>query len=174
VPERLNGPVLKTGGRKSRGFESHPLRQALALAVLTPALILVCAGCSTLGPRSFTVTLPQTGDVAPLPVQLIDTTGSVTGLELPPVGEPLAPVQGSVQPVAGRSNAVVLEWTGGACDEKVEVELPAAQPTAFTLTTRHGLGGCFLVGVSRRVVIVFLTPVDPNEMTLTTVFEPIL
>ncbi len=27
VPERLNGPVLKTGGRKSRGFESHPLRQ---------------------------------------------------------------------------------------------------------------------------------------------------
>ena len=27
VPERLNGPVLKTGGRKPRGFESHPLRQ---------------------------------------------------------------------------------------------------------------------------------------------------
>ena len=27
VPERLNGAVLKTVGRKPRGFESHPLRQ---------------------------------------------------------------------------------------------------------------------------------------------------
>ena len=29
VAERLNAAVLKTAGRKSRGFESHPLRQYL-------------------------------------------------------------------------------------------------------------------------------------------------
>ncbi len=37
VPERLNGPVLKTGARKCRGFESHPLRHRLPVATFAGA-----------------------------------------------------------------------------------------------------------------------------------------
>ena len=32
----MNGPVLKTGGRKSRGFESHPLRQVSRTSAAAP------------------------------------------------------------------------------------------------------------------------------------------
>ena len=136
-------------------------------------LALALAGCSLLGPRTFTLTFPKFEDFAPLPVALTDVSGTVTAIDLQPSGPAAAPIANAVRPIEGRSNAVVLDWTGGACDEQVEVDVEVSGRTTFTLTTHHGLGGCFAVGVQRRLVVLFATPVDASTMTIETVFVPI-
>ena len=107
MPERLNGPVLKTGGRKSRGFESHPLRQPPAvaniapilgrpvvdLAVLLSAMVIavVLVGCSSVGVRTFGYAFPPEGGRPGLPVLLTDHAGAVAQLdEAPPGLQPVA------------------------------------------------------------------------------------
>ena len=99
VPERLNGPVLKTGGRKSRGFESHPLRQhsLAAIVVLVLPLLLaavVVGACSLVPGRQFPFGFLENGAAPELQGVLNDKTGAVVRVTTIQHMEPPPPIDG--------------------------------------------------------------------------------
>jgi hypothetical protein len=169
VPERLNGPVLKTGGRKSRGFESHPLRHEpwlLALALL--------AGCYVQNrdapePRYFQFVFPASGQLAALPGQVADLTGMVSAVDVDPASPPVAVGDRPfVRSAPGRPTAVVVGWSGGTCDQRADLELGESgrRTPVFTLKLLSGHGGCHLEEVQRLLVVSFDHAVDPAAFEL--------
>jgi hypothetical protein len=164
VPERLNGPVLKTGARKCRGFESHPLRQALHLAA-----VLLLAGCSVFGTRTFGYAFPADEFLDALPVTLTDQTGLVTNLDEAPADfQPL--IDEGFQTVPGDSRAIVVHWLGGFCDSGVAIDARDTGTVTFTLTTTRKPGVCELGAIQRALRIDLARPLDPSMINF--VIEP--
>ena len=168
VPERLNGPVLKTGGRESRGFESHPLRHVVILVV---ALLL--AGCYARNPdlrepRYFQLALPGLAGAPAVPMQVADPMGMITGADIDPRNPPVrvADVQGLVAQVPGRPDALLVGWPGG-CEERADLALePSELGPNFTLKLLLRPGGCDGAIVARRVIVAFAAPVTAADFNL--------
>jgi hypothetical protein len=128
--------------------------------------LVVAAGCSAFGPRSFEVAfapLPDAG-IQALPTTLVDATGTVTAVivavDVPIVGDgPTA--------VAGDANSVVVTWMGGMCDRRVDLRLEERDGgLRLSGTTQADFGGCRLAGISRSLVIRFLLPVDVERFVV--------
>ena len=165
VPERLNGPVLKTGGRKSRGFESHPLRHAL-LSILAVAVLLV--GCS-LTARKFDLSFPAADNLAELPVVVTDETGLVGTIEIVRIDPPPVLPRGFVT-IAGHPNAVAVHWVGGACEASVAITVSGSDQLTFAVAITAGPGACDAMGIQRAVRIDLGRPVDVSRTSVT--FDP--
>ena len=164
VPERLNGPVLKTGARKCRGFESHPLRQPTGAGLASLAVALLVIGCQLLPARTFVHTFPAAEGGQPLPLTLTDRTGLVTGLDAAPDGFQLLADDG-FGAVPGRPRALVAHWVGGACDDRVAI---TAEGPGLTLTVETTVRpvACEGVGILRAVVIELAAPLDRSRTSI--------
>jgi hypothetical protein len=161
VPERLNGPVLKTGARKCRGFESHPLRHARLLAAL--ALI---AGCSFLPGRQFAFGFPARDGIPELRGVLTDTTGSVTKVTTIGDMHPVPPIDRGMTMLGDDGNSVIAYWMD-ACDESVAIAVTPDGGTTIAVTTKPSRLACDLPGIRRYVRIQFAAPLDPNRTSIT-------
>ena len=162
MPERLNGPVLKTGGRKSRGFESHPLRHAVPVWIA--ALLVI--GCSLLPGKQFTYTFPALPDhtIEALPVVLTDKTGGVVGLADAPGGLPPAPVESGMTTSPAFPNGFVIFWTGGACDQRVEISAEGSGSVDYVVKTITKPVACDALGIRRSVLVQLAGPADPDRI----------
>jgi hypothetical protein len=133
------------------------------LAAVLAALLL--ASCSVLLPaRTFTVVIEGEGNLQPVTVQLVDETGTVTGIALAEPG--FVPAPDVIQAVDGQPNAVAIGWVGGACDRQVDIEFRANTIPTFTVATRVADGACDLMGVLRGVVITFRGPAEVDRMMI--------
>ena len=160
VPERLNGPVLKTGGRKSRGFESHPLRHALLAAIA-----LALAGCSFLPGRQIVFGFPARDGVPELRGVLTDTTGSVTRVTTIEGMDPVPPFDRGMMTLGDEPNTRVVYWID-ACDESVAIAVTPEGGVTIRVTTTPRAGPCDLVGIRRYVRIWFNAPPDDSRTTV--------
>ena len=194
MPERLNGPVLKTGARKCRGFESHPLRHALAalLAALLLAscyarnpnlsvttltrrlgllgVVLLVAACSLLPGRQFVFGFQAQGVQPEVTGVLTDKTGTVTRVTTVQGIDPAPPIDRGMMTFADRPNSVLAHWIGGACDENLAILVTPDGGTTITVTPGSPAQVCDMVGIQRYVMIEFANPVDVMQTTIK--FEP--
>ena len=68
-----------------------------------------------------------------------------------------------VQAVAGRDDAVLLIWMGGACDDRAIVTIDQdAERFRATIKTPRFIGGCTAVGILRGVLLMLSEPVGPD------------
>jgi hypothetical protein len=160
----LNGPVLKTGGRKSRGFESHPLRQAARLGFAVAALLAVDA-CAFLPGRQFAFGFPARDGVPELRGILEDKTGTVTQVTTIEGMDPVPPFDRGSMIVGDRSDSVIAHWIDG-CEEAVGVEVVDNGSVTVAITLQPTAAACELVGVRRYLRIRFSEPLDVMETTV--------
>ena len=158
MPERLNGPVLKTGGRKSRGFESHPLRHALA-ACLAAAVLAGCAFTV----QSFILSFPAQGEVPELHGVLNDQTGLVVSVEDVVPGP--APVAEFMSRDPTKPNQVVIQWRSESCDARVEITVSGTEHLTILVEPKSRERICELGGAPRAVLIEFSRPLDLAKTT---------
>lgn len=68
-----------------------------------------------------------------------------------------------MQAVAGRADAVVLAWMGGACDDRAIVTIEqAGDRYRVTVESQTSAMGCSAVGISRAVLLSLTQPVGPD------------
>ena len=156
---------MKTGGRKSRGFESHPLRHTLVLILAVAALLATCSVTA----RKFDLTFPAADNLAELPVVVTDETGLVGAVEVVRIDPPQVLARGFVT-IAGRPNAVAVHWVGGACEASVAITVSGSDQLTFAVATTSGPGTCDAIGIQRAVRIDLGRPVDTSKTTVT--FDP--
>ena len=133
------------------------------LSGLVVVATIALVGCGLIG-RQLQLTVPGRGERSePLPVTLIDRTGSVAGLDVVPENFEGAFDRG-VSPVPGRPAAIVMQWIGGACDEGATVTLEDRQGSMWLTVETTGSGHeCILIGIGRFMVIRFYLPVDASR-----------
>ncbi len=133
------------------------------------ATVLLLAGCSVFGTRTFGYSFPDDGFVEALPVTLTDHTGLVTGIDEAPADlEPFADV--GLQQLPGDPRVMVAHWLGGFCDASVAIDVRDTGTVTFTLTTTRKPGVCELGAIQRALQIDLSRPLDPSMINF--VIEP--
>ncbi len=129
------------------------------------AAAVVFAACGLGFPQQFTHTLPAERGWDPLPIVLVDRTGKVVGIKV--VNRLGFPDSGDgVQAVPG-SNAVIVNWISGACDERVAMTFESRSGEGlFTIATARPPNPCILIARGRRLLVRFLTPVDGAALSV--------
>jgi hypothetical protein len=160
----LSDRVSETGGGTQRRVSLVP-RGWLALA-----FAIALTGCyvktDVQEPRYFELAFPAAGDVAEVPVQVVDMTGSIVGAEIDLRNLPVvAPGDTFMESVLGQPNAIRVGWDGGTCDQRADLELRqgASGPT-FTLKLLPGSDDCRFV--ARRLIITFSQAVSATDFDL--------
>ena len=140
--------------------------------VVRAAVLAVAIGaCSFLPGRQFGYTFPADGDRAALPVVLTDTTGNVVALDEAPAGfRPV--IDPGIATAPQDPNAVVIHWTGGACDELVSITTEGAPSVTFVVTTTVKPIDCDAFAVSRAVLVQLAGRADMSRLGVR--FEPLL
>jgi hypothetical protein len=125
------------------------------------ALIALILGACGLAPsRQLDLLIPVSGSVPQLPITVVDPGALVRAAA---VGGPDAGNQldGGVTRVPGSSTAAVVWWLGGACDTRTVVSLGLRGSTVLVaLTTETSSGACILVGLTRRITLDFVDPIE--------------
>ena len=138
------------------------MRLIAAPAVLA---IAVLGGCSTFGVRTFGYAFPAEDGRAAVPVLLTDHAGAVTEIDQAPPGvQPIA--DAGFMAVPDMPNALVIHWIGGACDEKVDIDVKESGGLTFTLSTAVRPVACDAVAIPRAVLVKLTRPLDPSRTTL--------
>jgi len=130
----------------------------LANVVLPVALL---AACSLLPPQAaVNLTIPATAELRALPMAIVDHAGIVAGARAVD-GPENGTVHGiGVRAVPGRDDAVLVDWTGGACDDLATVTVdPKGNGFRVTLDTRTSSDGCIALGIARAVELRLAQPV---------------
>src|SRR5919112_1638047 len=91
------------------------------MKALTLALVAVVSGCQSPLGTQFRATVVQPDASYPMPVVLGDQTGLVTAIESAPGDR--AGLLPSVKADPDDSNAVIVSWGTGACDDDTGVSL---------------------------------------------------
>jgi len=69
----------------------------------------------------------------------------------------------TVQPIAGRDDAVLLTWIGGACDDRAIVSVDAdAGSYGVTIDSPSSAMSCSAVGIIRSLVLELTEPVGAD------------
>jgi hypothetical protein len=125
--------------------------------------ILAVVGCSTIPlARTFSFLMPAEGNRDALPVMLRDETGQVAALgEAPANAIPV--LDNGMLALRDNPNALVLHWTGGACDTGVLITATGSDELTFTLKISTRPGACILIGVARSVLVVLKHAVDMSR-----------
>jgi hypothetical protein len=96
-------------------------------------------------------------------VSVLDRAGIVRAVEVD--DGPWAADDG-ISLVDGRPGVLSVSWLGGACDTGAELTIEAlADGFRLVLETRVEPGGCRLIGISRRVLIVLNRVVALQQFT---------
>src|SRR5215203_2607504 len=124
---------------------------------------LLLAGCSLLPPPAgIQLTIPAGQDVPALPVTVVDNAGVVREA-MPAEHPPGLSGETTVQAVAGREDAVVLAWTGGACDDRAVITIEQkGDRYRATVESRSSAMSCSAVGVLRAVLLSLTQPLGPE------------
>lgn len=139
------------------------LRADVVRSILAGILLVACQSAGT----TFQVTL-QTTSNDPLPVSLTDQTALVTG-----ISQATADITGSFEPRVRADptepRAVVLSWTGGACDVAATVTLIKQEGSYVIGLASHEKtgGGCPLLGVPRGIRIATSDPLPIDSIIVT-------
>jgi hypothetical protein len=144
----------------------RPIRLLATAAVL---LILV-GGCDRFAAgRTYELVLQQPEAFEELPVRVVDSTGLVSDVAVRDA-EVLPPFdgRGGLSSPPGRPNELLVQWVGGACDERVEIAVSRGGEGRLhlELQTAPASQDCDAIGVGRAVWLVLLGPVDPSEANL--------
>lgn len=113
--------------------------------------------------RRFDVVFPAVGDIAALPVTIVDRTGRVVSVE------PTAPGAGGdvAERDRARPNALLIPWTGGMCDLRADVAVvPVGREIHVGIHTDRADGPCRLAGIVRTLSLGFDGPVDQSIVTV--------
>jgi hypothetical protein len=160
---RLRHDGTAVPGNVAGGVSSPTLWELTMRTLGVTLFAALLAGCSALPPPGIQVTIPAKQDVRALPVTVVDNTGIV--LEVSPAAIP-AGFNGvtRVEVVAGRDDAVVLAWTGGACDDRAIVRIDrAGNRYQAKVESQTSPLGCTAVGIFRAVLLSLTGPVGPDD-----------
>jgi hypothetical protein len=137
---------------------------ALRLSLLALLAAVVLVGCSWFS-RTFDFSFPAVGDIAALPVVVHDQSGIIVSVDDgPPVPE--RPIPAGIGTVDRNPNALVVFWTGGACDESVAITVSAPPNLDFMITTNRKPGGCDAIGIGRSLLIRLSEPLDMSRTSV--------
>jgi hypothetical protein len=151
------------------------VRPLLVIAVVVAGGLLL--GLDPPYARTYRAELPAdpgadegTIDLPALPIRLHDFSGVVEGIE---VAEGDGPGEGApwieAEPVAGGPTSLRIDWMGGACTPGVRIVLTgAAGALRLELEEQQSWAiwaGCPAVGVFRSVLVRFLEPVAPADVS---------
>jgi hypothetical protein len=131
---------------------------------LAAAVAALLAGCVILPSGPTVVTLRTADGSYELPVALYDPGGLVESVE-PAEPDPTGP-DDSLMAVG--DDAAVLQWLGGACDARSQINV-LAQGTTISMAVRTDgkIGaGCTALGIYRTVRITFREPIDGRTLEL--------
>lgn len=137
-------------------------------STLAAGVLLATIGC-TIGAPTYTAVFPARGDPGSVsvdaePVSLTDTTGLVVGIRVVPAD----PALDGAASIPGRPNALLVSWTGGACEAHVRLALTTS-PAGFKVTidadpSLGGMLGCPAVGIPRTIEIELSQPIEPSRV----------
>ena len=133
----------------------------------SPGLLLsavLLAGCSMLPPPAgIQLTIPATSEVRALPVTVVDIVGIIREATPTTLGIPADLSTGTtVLAVAGRDDAVVVAWLGGACDDRAIVTVgEVGDRYQATVESRSSAMGCSAAGIFRAVLMSLTRPLGP-------------
>lgn len=108
----------------------------------------------------FEAVFPAMGEVAALPVTVVDRTMLARAVE--PTGSD------RIEAVArhpGRPDTLLVTWTGGPCDRAAQLEIVPVGPTIRIAVRSEPTCG-FLSGIMRTLAVRFSHPVDPSLVTV--------
>jgi hypothetical protein len=132
------------------------------------ALVLVVAGCSFLGSRTFGFSFPAEGNREALPVLVTDQTGSVVDVD--EAVNFRAIVDEGVATSNENPNAVVIHWIGGACDSSVAITATGNAVVDFAVVTSVKPIACDAIGIPRAVRVQLSQPPDMARISVR--FDP--
>ena len=126
--------------------------------------MVLLAGCSLLPGRQFAFSVPAEGARPAVPGILADTTGMVIKVDV--VNDVAPPLDKGMMTSPADPNAVVVHWVGGACDERIQIDVLPEGGTTIQVATTTQPGPCELIGLSRAVRIEFAAPVDLSRTSV--------
>jgi hypothetical protein len=138
----------------------------------TTALMALALSACVLGrdqPVVFQIVLHQPANADPLPVEVRDVSGLVRAVSADDAGVPIEFVgRGGVANPPGRPDALAVGWTGGACDQRVDLAVSrgAEGRLHLELGTDVAPGACIDIGIPRSLVLVLAQPVPADEAIL--------
>jgi endonuclease/exonuclease/phosphatase family metal-dependent hydrolase len=110
----------------------------------------------------FKAAFPAQGDIAPLPVTVIDRTGLVRSIEPMPGFD--AP--DGVSRHRDRADTLVVNWLGGMCDQGARVGLVSTGPIIRIAIQTDRQGACRLAGITRPLALQLDRAIDPSLVTV--------
>ena len=122
-------------------------------------LVAVLGGCAFLETRTYQATYPARPELGqgPLFVTFTDTTGTVVGIEVVSEGPP---PDAEVMEVPDDPRAVLISWTGGLCDERVDLRLEQHIRSFGILGVTQRAAECAAITISRAMVLRLASPID--------------
>ena len=135
----------------------------MVLAILLAATGAGCGSTDQPGPRAIEGVFPAQGDVAELPVRVSDLDGLISTVAI------VAPdgLAEGVSQVAGRDDALHLQWIGGMCDRSALVVVDQSPDgVVVTVSTERDFGGCRMKGIPRTLRLELHHPVDLSTVRL--------
>ena len=131
--------------------------------LLGAALAATFVGCGFLPTGPTVVTLHTADGAYELPVALYDPGGLVTTVA---AAEPDTTGPSESQTVVDDA-AAVLQWLGGACDTRSQINVLAHDKRiSVAVRTDEGFGSCTAIGIPRAVTITFREPIGDRVLEL--------
>jgi hypothetical protein len=142
----------------------------VALAALMVAVLGACNGDQAPA-AEFEVVLVEPIEARRLPVQVRDSTGFVRMVEAGQAGLAQVPEfegRGGVANPPGRQDQLVVVWVGGACDERVRLDVSRGGEGRLhlELATDVAPGGCDALGVQRSLTLSLGRPTHADQANL--------
>jgi hypothetical protein len=136
--------------------------------VVLTLMVLAVGACEVTrhaSARSWTQSAETTAGKA-LNITVNDTSGRIDNVEIDPAG---VDAFGGVASPPGQPKVLLVPWTGGACDERTQVEIAGATTPALaiSITTQVSAGACDAIGVPHVLRITGIAPIPAGGVTLT-------
>lgn len=143
---------------------AHAPRSLAATALFAVALTL--AACTTItGPREWSQAVGST-DGETYTITVRDTTGRIDDVDIDPANV-AAPPDAVTNP-AGQPNVLLVQWTGGACDDRTDIDIAGnGQRLAITIRTTVRPVDCDAIGVGHLVRLTAGEPLPANAVAVT-------
>ncbi len=147
-----------------------PAPRSLAAALLF-VLALSLAACTTItdtitGPRQWTSSSELVGG-GTYTIDVRDTSGRIDNVEIDPPNVQ-APAEGVANP-PGQPNVLLVQWTGGACDERTDIAIDGrGQGLAIKVATTVRPVDCDAIGVGHLLRLTAGEPLPADMVAVTT------
>lgn len=137
------------------------IRSAFVLCFVAAAFVAACASQG----RTFQVTL-GTDDTRPLPVNIRDETGLVTGITEATVDSTIG-FDPSLKADPSDPNASILTWQGGGCDTGTDLTFHVVNGSYLVNIASHeGMGSCSGGAVPRAIRIVTSRAIPASSISV--------